>query len=418
VFVHLPEQAAWTKQADYQIYLPDGRHEHRVVPTRIEENAWVDIGVFDFLHGTGTPRVELSNFTKDGAYWQDVAFDAIAVQPLPQKPRHFVVGLGDSFSSGEGAGYYSRVSDQYGDDPEARDACHRSSKSWQRQMVIPGTPDGATVGALADAHDKDMDLHIAACSGAVTAHIMSTTNLDGTPAPPAGSGDALHGLFGELSQLDQGWLDENTTLVVLSIGGNDMKWAQAVEACVYGLDCSAPGFTREGDPQPLRYMIVNRIPTVREDVRRVLREIHERAPNARIVQAGYPHLFEPGTSYSVPYIPGLTDYGLLVTSDEVDFLTEMTDLAMDGILLPDAALNASTVDVRPAFTGHALGVQDAFGQYFNPLFVPGDKFHPTDDDGEPSTSFKGPHSGHPNVDGNQGYATAVSTGLLTAGYYW
>ena len=112
-----PDQGAHTRQADYKIYLPGQSTptKHRTVPSRWQKNTWLDLGVFDFP-GSGTPKVELSNVSKDGTGEHKIVWDAIAVQPLAAKPAQFVVAMGDSFSSGDGGGEYTRVSDQYADD--------------------------------------------------------------------------------------------------------------------------------------------------------------------------------------------------------------------------------------------------------------------------------------------------------------
>nr|BFE74628.1 hypothetical protein GCM10020092_079290 [Actinoplanes digitatis] len=56
VFVHIPDAAAWTPQARYEVILPgqDDKPRHRVMPTRYEGNWWIPLGVFDF-RGDGTP---------------------------------------------------------------------------------------------------------------------------------------------------------------------------------------------------------------------------------------------------------------------------------------------------------------------------------------------------------------------------
>ncbi|MFE8987848.1 hypothetical protein ACFYMI_08430 [Streptomyces collinus] len=45
----------------------------------------------------GTPRVELTNTTDDGTADEDIAWDAVAFQPLSGKPKHMVVAMGDSY---------------------------------------------------------------------------------------------------------------------------------------------------------------------------------------------------------------------------------------------------------------------------------------------------------------------------------
>jgi lysophospholipase L1-like esterase len=389
-----------------------------VLPTRLEKNTWVSLGVFDFK-GDTSPTVTLSNFTRDGTYDSDIAWDAIAVQPLTAKPSHFVVGIGDSFSSGEGTTEYTRVSNQYGDDPATRNACHRSDLAWARLMTIPHAPGAQNVGQLADGWNADMDFHFAACSGAVIGNVVRSRTDTGAAAPPLASQDAIRGQWGELTQLDQGWIDENTTLVTLTVGGNDLKWAQAIEACAYAANCAAPGFTRDGDPLPLKYMILNRIHgSVKTDTARLISEIRGLAPHALIMLVGYPQLFVSGRNYAINDMPGLPP-GFLISAEEVTFLNDMAGVVFADLTATVASgENLAAVDARPEFAGHELEMPPTNFPYLNPMVLAGDWFRPADDDGEPSSSKKAAESGHPNIDGSNAYARAVSGRLATRGYTW
>ena len=415
IFVHVPDHGAHTRQADYKIYLPgqSTSNHHRAIPTRLEANTWVDIGVFDF-RAAGTPRVELSNFTHDGQYVHDIAWDAIAVEPLGVRPRHFVAALGDSFSSGEGIGTYSRVSNQYGDDALNRNACHRSTLSWQGKLVIPNAPQGKGLADLAAEHFTNVDYHQLACSGARTHNVMATRTLIGAPAPANASGSAPAGQWGELTQLDQGFVDENTTLVVLSIGGNDANWTDVMKACALE-DCMTPGFIIPGDTAPLTQSVPDRIRNkVKPDVQRVLSEVRQRAPFAWIILVGYPQLFKPNTSYDVNLLPEL-DIG--ITEEEVDWLNSMAQLAATEVLVSDLPNKLNSIDVRQDFVGHELGTLDLTENWLNGP-VAGDLFYLTDDDGEPSDQPLAAESFHPNLSGHNAYAAIVGGRLSALGYVW
>jgi len=78
---------------------------------------------------------------------------------------------------------------------------------------------------LADSGDPGLDFHFLACSGAETQNLLPYYTV-GTPKPVNAEGQTgRYGQAGTVSQLDAGYLDENTTLVTLSIGGNDMRFA-------------------------------------------------------------------------------------------------------------------------------------------------------------------------------------------------
>ncbi|RKN28401.1 SGNH/GDSL hydrolase family protein [Micromonospora musae] len=401
VWVHLPDHGAHTRQATYVIRRPNGATERRIIPTQLESNSWVNLGVFDFT-GAGTPKVELSNFTLDGTGVQDIAWDALAVQPLTQKPRHFVVALGDSYSSGEGTGDYTRVSNQYGDDAASRNSCRRSPNAWSQQATIPGAP--GTIAALAEGNNEEIDAQFVACSGATTLNMLSPALL------PDGKwlGKAPQGQYGEIAQLDQGSLNENTTAVMFSIGGNDARFTDVGKSCGFGYDCSAPDYYMEGDSKPLRDAERDLITgPVKSSLQEVVRQIRVRAPNARIFVMGYPHLFETPCEYGV-VLPGIT---VGISWDETIFLNELGDLLVNEALPSDAAHGVHGMDPRSEFTGHSLCGDDL---YLNGLKA-GDAV--VGDDGDPKQLFS-MESLHPNKDGSRAYARIVNTYMNVYGYRW
>ncbi|MFI9530494.1 SGNH/GDSL hydrolase family protein [Micromonospora rosaria] len=401
VWVHLPDHGAHTRQARYVIRRPDGGTEHRTIPTQWEENRWVSLGVFDFT-GPGTPRVELTNFTLDGRGVQDIAWDALAVQPLPRKPAHFVVALGDSYSSGEGAGDYTRVSNQYGDDEQWRNSCRRSPHAWSQRATIPGAP--ASIGTLSAQHHPDLDAQFLACSGARTVNLLSPSLL------PDGrwQGSPAEGQYGEVSQLDQGSLTANTTAVLLSIGGNDARFAQVGLSCATGLECGAPGYVMAGDDEPLRDRQQDLITgAVRASVQKVVEQIRLRAPAARIFVMGYPRLFDTPCRYFGQY--GMA-FGF--TEGETEFLNELSDLMAGSAVPSDPARGVHGMDARGEYTEH--GICGASEQYLHGV-VAGDLFG--DDDGHPRQPV-GMETLHPNRAGNDAYARVVQRRMDEVGYRW
>jgi hypothetical protein len=78
IWVHLPDHGAQTKYARYEIDTARGKR-YRIVNTKGDTNRWVPIGGFMF---NNNPTVRLSTITRDGTGDEDIAFDAIAVQPI------------------------------------------------------------------------------------------------------------------------------------------------------------------------------------------------------------------------------------------------------------------------------------------------------------------------------------------------
>ncbi|MEV6965093.1 SGNH/GDSL hydrolase family protein [Hamadaea sp. NPDC051192] len=303
VMVHIPDHGAHTQQAKYEIDTGGGftSDRYRVILQRIRSNTWVPLGAFKF---TGLPKVRLSTTTQDGIGDEDIAWDAVAIQPLSVKPTNQIVALGDSYASGEGAGdddvpaypYYPETDFKLVDNgtDAYQNACHRSKNSWSRLAQMPDST--ATVGLRTDQWDGTMDYHLLACSGARTENLLPYYSVPAAQRPTNEFGLYGHGQYSELSQLDRGFLDENTTLVTLSIGGNDARFSDIVKQCIYGslpeLGDSCFTATLEGDSNILYYVSPERIRgPVKESIHTVLTEIHKKAPNAQILLMAYPKLF-------------------------------------------------------------------------------------------------------------------------------
>ncbi|WP_308297226.1 MULTISPECIES: GDSL-type esterase/lipase family protein [unclassified Streptomyces] len=295
VLVHIPDHGAHTRQATYVVRNADTTSRARVVTQRTRQNRWVSLGAFKF---NGRPQVELSNMTPDGTGDEDVAFDSVAFQPLPGKPKVSMVAMGDSFSSGEGASegdrdYYSETNYRDKTNENSRNACHRSKQAWSRQATLPGM--SSSVAVLDDSWNADLDYHMVACSGARTYNMLQHEQGNSRERP----------------QLRQGYLDQHTTLVTLSIGGNDSRFGHVITQCVLpGAPCQTKTFNHREDTQdknlplppgtvpdgpyqgrPMAEAIPDLISgIVGPSIQKVIEEIHRQAPKARVVLMGYPPL--------------------------------------------------------------------------------------------------------------------------------
>ena len=110
--------------------------------------------------------------------------------PLLQDVSGPVVVIGDSFSSGEGAGSYL---------DEGEPKCHRAQTAY-----------GAVLGGR--------QTHLIACSGAVTADVTDKSQYSGEPPQVEALQD----------------LPDNPGLVYLTIGGNDIGFKDIVQGCIGG----------------------------------------------------------------------------------------------------------------------------------------------------------------------------------------
>ncbi|WP_018657874.1 SGNH/GDSL hydrolase family protein [Actinomadura flavalba] len=141
------------------------------------------------------------------------------------------VALGDSYSSGTGAGAY---------DP-ASGTCKRSANAYPRLWV---------------AANATSSFRFAACSGATTATVRS----------------------GQLGSLAAG-----TDLVSITVGGNDAGFAKVMETCVLRstADCQSA-------VAAARTTMTSTLPGRLDGL---YTEIRGKAPSARVVVLGYPRLY-------------------------------------------------------------------------------------------------------------------------------
>lgn len=200
-----------------------------------------------------------------------------------------VVILGDSFSSGEGAGAYLAGTDT----PE--NACHRSTSTY-----------------LVDAFDIPGDA-ILACSGAVAAHLT-------------GPGD--NGQDPQLTQLDR-WQNDNgaADAVVLTIGGNDIGFESIAISCLFSpISCTERIYNHETDAfldsrmaalAETLWLTYGRIDQVLNRPDQVANRGGRRAP---IIALAYPRLL-PGAKIQTLSRPciALTTF----TQDELDLGAEL-----------------------------------------------------------------------------------------------
>jgi hypothetical protein len=416
ILVHIPDHGAGTQQAHYVIHTGLTDRE-RYLNTNRQANNWIELGTYQF--GGGQPQgLELSNFTDDGRGVDDITWDAAAFVPLPGKPQHFVVAIGDSYQSGEGVGdYYPETDADYSD--YSWNACRRSRQAWPRTVTLPGT--NSPVGTLADGLDARLDFQFVSCSGAkAEMMVTSTSRLYWTNPPSLGDLHAdADGQFGEHAQVDSGVLSDDTTLVLLSAGGNDADFPGWIRTCAQS-DCT-------GD----QAQIQQDIDQAQQKVLDLMTAVHDKAPNAKIVLVGYPRLFADDH--------GGTCLFRQLTGAEMDMMQAMADHMRDVQAATvntarSGGIDANFVDMVAGFGDH--GTCRAFHdadpgptQDINEVLIyttgPGDyravsypdpvPYCPINID--PLHACVSRSSFHPMRTGADRYATAVSSGLAAIGYH-
>lgn len=404
VLVHLPNTGSGSQQAVYTIHLGDGTTHNRIINAVSHKNQWVSLGIYHFTSGSDFQGVTLSNYTPEGQADNDVAWDAVGFQWLPAKPRHIVAALGDSYSSGEGAGSYDESSNQEHGTVDWN-ACRRSSNAWPRKLVLPGTSAGLAL--LSDNYSPSAELGFVACSGAHTWQVDGTVDTGYWQNGGIAQGD---GEFREIPQVDSGVLTKDTTLVTLTIGGNNYgAFVNAVTDCAGLTDCSGSAFLDKYEAL---------IDQTKEDIGATLQVIAQRAPHAKIVLVGYPEILSRTVKCTGSwYIDG----------DEAADLATLANYMDDAQKAKVDDLHASGLDVGyvnpvSAFVGHGGCDSD---EWINKIVLgpngDGD-FHAGDPNGVCiSASGVGQtclsrEAFHPNNAGTTGYEHVVENALPGLGY--
>jgi lysophospholipase L1-like esterase len=219
------------------------------------------------------------------------------------------VALGDSYSSGVGSGSYISASGN----------CLRSTLAYSQLW--------------ANAHGPASYTSVA-CSGATTADVLS-------------------------SQISA--VTSSTTLVSITIGGNDVGFSNVMETCVLDSDSTCLSAINTATAQAKSVLPAKLANT--------FSAIKSHAPSAKVVVMGYPEFYDLGNSW---YCPGLSTTDRTALNNAADTL--------DGVI-QSAAQSAgdSYADVRSKFSGHELC--DFFNEWLHSVNVSDvtESYHPTAD---------------------------------------
>ncbi|HEX6341289.1 SGNH/GDSL hydrolase family protein [Umezawaea sp.] len=221
---------------------------------------------------------------------------SLVMVPAPVAQEY--VALGDSYAAGVGTG--------------GTGECGRSDAAYPRLWEKAHAP---------------ADFVFAACSGAVVQDV-----LDGQMAS----------------------LSSETTLVTVTVGGNDVGFVDVMTTCTLSSDRACEQAAgRAGEV--IRGEMPGRLG-------RLLGAVVDRAPAADVVVLGYPRLFETGVC-----VGGLSEAKRAAVNSGADLLAEVTAEAA-------AAAGVEFVDVRGVFAGHGVcGVEPWVHAVTLPV---GDSYHP------------------------------------------
>lgn len=228
-----------------------------------------------------------------------------ALAPAASASSVNYVALGDSYSSGVGAGSYTSSSG----------SCDRSTNAYSQLWANANAP--ASYVSVA-------------CSGATTSTVIS-------------------------SQLSA--LSSSTTLVSITVGGNDIGFSSVMETCVLdGSDCVSAVHNAENEAE-------NQLPA---ELNSVLAGIKAHAPNARVVVLDYPELYDLSKSSSC--------IGLSTTNRTA--LNQGAQILDSEIQAAAGRYGDVFADVQGQFAGHEICDSSSWLHSVNILDI-SESYHPT-----------------------------------------
>jgi GDSL-like Lipase/Acylhydrolase family len=200
------------------------------------------------------------------------------------------------------------------------------------------------------------------CSGAKTNHMTESQSVEfGTNPPQFNS------------------LDASTTVVSVTIGGNDIGFSEVAQSCITVNPFSTP--CRDKYAPGGKDQLAERIAATAPKVAAVLQGIHTRSPSAKIYVVNYPAIFPETGIGCWPQMP--------IGFGDVSYLRS-TEQNLNKMLATQAAANgASIVNWYNASIGHDA-CKGSSTRWVEPL-VPGEFAAPI----------------HPNKAGMEGGATAL-----------
>lgn len=247
------------------------------------------------------------------------------------------VALGDSYSSGDGAG-------DYAPETAAAGGCWRSANAYAH--------------LIDDEFDFAGSLAFYACSSHRGKEMVDEL---GTPD----------------SQIER--VTEHTSLVTLGIGGNDLGFIPVLRTCIVRMPLLESSVCTEQEED-----VDKRMRNFEETLATVIAEIRDRAPDARVLVLGYPRLFPeepPGMYYTLTAKDQLWLNGVAERFNE-----RIRDVAYraDGDVYGSRQTGSvEYVNTFSALTGHEVSAEDAWlngivlGRFGEGLKVDRATFHPT-----------------------------------------
>lgn len=273
----------------------------------------------------------------------------VGTPPTTVDPRATaIVSLGDSFISGE-AGRWAGNANSGSPGFDGTDRAHVGPGPADPELVYPGTDaNGCHRSDVAPIRSTSIPVDVAinvACSSARTEHIIDTDFKGEDP---------------QSEQLAQIAIDHDVRMIVLSIGGNDLGFADVVIACTSSFEAS-PGPAIDvcnDDEQP---RIDQDMPTAMAGVDAAIDSIRSAMSGAgsspgdyRLVVVSYPSPFPRGSEFRFAEAGSarLDIGGCPLWDDDATWARDsLTPQIADNLRIVAGQNGAEFLDLRDAFQG-------------------------------------------------------------------
>lgn len=244
--------------------------------------------------------------------------------------------------------------------------------------LASAAPPSYTYDAIGDSYAAGSGAPEGAAYPEVLDGRMRISLEDFVAVPGARAGESGNSVITQL-----GALDEDTELVTLTIGGNDIPWTATVRGCLTSADdvCLTAISNTEG-------IITTSLPDILDDA---YTQVRDAAPNAHVVVTGYAHLFSPEFGdYAVAEAPAW-----VMSVVEQEAANDAADL-LNAVIAERADEHGfEFVDVTKRFDGHGV---NSSAPFLNPLSF-----------ADLGGSF------HPNAKGYRAYAAALTAAINPRG---
>ncbi len=255
----------------------------------------------------------------------------LSVDPGPQTTRY--LALGDSFSSGEGAGDYYKATAFYADAGNFNE-CHQSRLAYSEVLNKWLTPSWYDSVACSGAQMKDVLYYNGEDEYVKNGYSQANNPVEDLQFFEEVKLNVEPGYLPQLSLLQA----NPTTVSTITIGGNDIGFGNIVSACVLQTRC----YTNRDDRERLADLIASQIPKLKNTYLSIKQSMVGEDPHLYVV--GYPKIFNENTPCNN-----------FMSIEERTFANNLVNYLNAAVKIAASQAGVYYVDVTDAFIDYQSG---------------------------------------------------------------